>query len=131
MRISIVSRKGFATAVEAVFMLLLFFVLACSAHGQDALAQLNWRRTHVGLPAFRPDPRLQIAAERSARAMAREDRMFHNSHIGRRSGIGMTGSVYGPRKFKTCYSFAAGSSWAGAAAVRSRSGRWYFALDLR
>ena len=100
-------------------------------YGADALRNLNWRRAQVGLPAYKADPVLQQAAERSAQAQARRGRMFHNGHIGNRSGVGMT-SRNDPtgRRFHTCYSMGRGTAWAGAAAVVGRNGQTYYSLDL-
>jgi len=57
--------------------------------------------------------------------------MFHNSHIGSRSGVGYT-SQNDPqgRRFHTCYSLGRGTAYAGAAAVVGRNGATYYALDL-
>jgi len=107
------------------------FFTGDEAYGRNAMAEINWRRTHSGLPAFRPDARLQAASERSAQHQARRDRMSHQNHIGDYSGVGVTSDSRGPRVFRTCYSFQRGSAYAGAAAAQGRSGRWYFSLDLR
>ena len=100
-------------------------------YGADALRNLNWRRQQVGLPAYKADPVLQAAAERSAQAQASRGRMRHCNHIGNRSGVGMT-SRRDPtgRRFHTCYSMGRGTAWAGAAAAVGRNGQTYYALDL-
>jgi len=117
-------------AILLVVTVLMF--ISGEVYGANALRQLNWRRAQVGLPAYKADAKLQAAAERSARAQARRGSMFHNSHIGNRSGVGMT-SQNDPqgRRFHTCYSMGRGTAWAGAAAVVGRNGRTYYSLDLR
>jgi len=114
-------------------LLILLALCWCSeASARDALAQLNWRRARVGLPAYKADPSLQAAAEASAQAQASRGRMFHNRHIGTRSGVGWD-SQNDPegRRFYTCCSFARGSAWAGAAVAVGRNGQTYYSLDLR
>ena len=110
----------------------LLIILAASAYAKsaDALHILNHRRASMGLRPYLPAPELQAAAERSAANQAARGRMYHNSHRGARSGVGMH-SGNSPGHFKTCYSFARiqpGTRAAAAYAVGRRG--TYFALDI-
>jgi hypothetical protein len=105
---------------------------ASNCFGADVLQQLNARRARAGLPPFKPDAKLQMAAERSAQAQARSGAMYHCLHIGSRSGVGCaSGSDPLGMRFNTCYAFNYGGGYAGAAAVVGRNGQTYYALDIR
>ena len=113
-------------------LLLLFLLLAGNCFGANALEELNKRRVRAGLPAFKPDARLQAAAERSANAQARSGAMYHTLHMGSRSGVGcQLGADPTGKRFNTCYAFGPQGGYAGAAAVIGRNGITYYALDIR
>ncbi|MEO2046464.1 MAG: hypothetical protein ABGX16_07810 [Pirellulales bacterium] len=112
--------------------LLLLGMTASDVVAASALNQLNWRRAKLGLPAYKFDAVLQVAAERSAQAQASRGSMFHNRHVGSRSGVGYS-SYSDPqgRRFRTCFAFGRGTAYVGAAVAVGRNGHTYYSLDLR
>jgi hypothetical protein len=114
------------------FLFLVVILCAANCFAADALSQLNARRAKAGLPPFKPDAKLQAAAERSAQTQAQRGYMHHCCHIGSRYGVGMSGSS-DPRglRFDSCYAFDYSGGYAGAAAVVGRNGQTYYALDIR
>ena len=113
-------------------LLLLFVLFAANCFAGNALEELNKRRARAGLPAYKPDAKLQAAAERSAQAQARSGAMYHCLHVGSRSGVGYTwGADHTGKRFDTCYAFSSQGGYAGAAAVVGQNGNTYYALDIR
>lgn len=94
----------------------------------SALAELNSLRSQRGLPALMEDPSLTAIAHQKASIQASRGAMFHpGGSLGsaRYEGVGVGA------RFITCYQYATGILYAGAATVVGRDGQRYHCLLVR
>lgn len=119
--------------MKYLIAMLAALALSGSASADDALAVVNAQRAARGLPAFLPDPGLQLAAERAAAHRAASLMFAHTVNDFQFLPPGCSADAAGCAAYPASYGFMACATYdrytyAGAASVLGRDGKTYHHL---